>query len=196
MRKLILILPILALAVLTVIPASSVADEEDKELARAKDAVLKLADSVKQGKKADIDKGVAELAKMDLEPIMHQFKIRRRGGIGFGEKPLRTSFKDGIEAKIRDLSRTALSARDLKKEKDDLIRMAQITIAIAKVTHKQAPTEKKGDMDPADWKEWSADMETFSEALIKAAEKQDASALRTAARELNNRCSGCHGTFR
>src|SRR4051812_18799664 len=89
----------LALGLLTVTGTLTAADESE-----AKGAILKLAGMVE--KEADARKEAGEVAKkVEIEEVMKLFKLRSRGGLGFGDKPGATPNQDGIEAKLIALGR-------------------------------------------------------------------------------------------
>src|SRR5262249_10991961 len=105
------------------------------------EALKKLAGMGDEMKKA----GEAEAKKkeMDLEAVMHGFKLRNKGGIGFGEKPSANPTTDGIEARIIALSKKELTKKEAETQEKDLITMAQISAAIASVAIHKCPVDKK-----------------------------------------------------
>lgn len=191
------LLILLAALVFSAMQLIAVADEDKEAIAKAKESILAVTKLVAEGKEEAAKKQMAEIAKgSKLESIMWQLKIRRRGGIGFGQKPGLSSFKDGIEAKIRDMSRKPLTARDVKKQAEDIIQMARITQVISQLTLMCTPEEKDKEKDPADWKRWAEEMGSHSKLLQEATKKGDARELQRIARDLNNSCNNCHGVFR
>ncbi len=179
-------------------------DDKDKpspETKAAAAAVQKLADDVGKKDWDTLTKAGSEVAKKnELEHVMAGFKMRRVvvktgdavGGIGIGKVPAAIT-PDGIEAKISSLRMKPLAA----KEQADLIRMAEITAAIAATSTHQCPVDAKmGKKDPAKWKEWSRDMYKSSQELIKALKAKDAKDIKSAASKLTTSCNSCHEIFR
>lgn len=164
----------------------------DEDAAKAQKDILDLAKDLEGGK--DVAAKVASIKKKyeDLNTLMHAYKPRGKGGIGVGPK----GPGDGIELKIINLGKRALSKAALEKEKDDLVKAGYINLALAKITDAYAPAKPKGGKGPKDWKKHVEDMEKGSKDLIEAAKKGDAPALKKAAANLNNSCNNCHTDFR
>jgi hypothetical protein len=164
----------------------------DEETDKAKKDILDLVTDLEAGK--DISAKVAAIKKKyeDLNTLMHGYKPRERGGIGVGPKDK----GDGIEIKLNALAKRALSKMAIGKEKDDLIKVGHINIALAKIADAYTPAKPKGAKGPKDWKKYVEEMEKSSKSLIDAAKAGDPAALKKAATELNNSCNSCHSDFR
>lgn len=95
------------------------------------DDVREIADDLAKGK--DVKKKVEALRKKedDLTEIMRAYKPRAKGGIGYGPK----ASNDGIEKKILDLGRKALTKDALAKERADLGKMLHLNRAISRIVH-------------------------------------------------------------
>jgi hypothetical protein len=171
---------------------------EDKEVVGT---INKQADAVgKMDWKALSGQGDALAKKHELTDIMNIMKPRNSPGkvkgVGIGPKPGAIT-PDGIDAKIIKMSNLLLPPATLDMEQKDLIRMAQITAAIASVSVHQCTVEKKmGDKDPAKWKEWMELMNSSSLELIDALNKKNPDAVRVAAKKLRSSCTECHSVFR
>lgn len=159
----------------------------DEDTLKAQKDILDVTKEIEAGK--DVTAKIAALRKKydDMEHLMQVYKPRERGGLGVGPK----SKGDGIEFKIVNLGKRKLTAGQLEKEKDDLIKMANVNIAMAKITAKFTPA-KKGK----EWNMFSSDMEKASKALLDAVKKGDPEAVRKAAANLNSSCNGCHSDIR
>jgi Cytochrome C' len=170
------------------------ADEDEKQARTATAAVLKLAGIIEKGDEAAASKQATEMAgKFPLVALMNRMKLRRSGGLGFGEKP--GSSLDGIEARVRVLARVSLSRAALEKQSTGLLRLAHVTGAIARVTeHHKSPAAP--GQDPKDWKDYAARMKAASAELARAVKEKAPDRVRTAGQHLNNTCAGCHATFR
>jgi cytochrome c556 len=182
----------MALGFLAVVNRGVAADEENKERA----AVLKLADMIANGKTDAARKEAATIAKgLDLEDVMHNFKLRKDKGIGFGEKgPSNTA--DGIEAKLINLGKKPLSANDMKAQADAIAEMANRTAAIAQIASNNPSSKVKGAKALQDWKKWTQEMEKASLDLGKAAKAKDSKGVKDAAMRANASCSDCHALYK
>jgi soluble cytochrome b562 len=168
-------------------------DEDDKEIKAAQKDVLDLTKDVTGGK---ADKDIAEKAGKikkkyeELNTVMHIFKPKAKGGIGLGKNG------EGIELKIISLGKRKLAGPALTKEKDELIKMADINVAMAAVAKHYAPSKPKGGKGKKDWDGHADDMKKAAEELRKAAKAGNADDVKKAANNLNNSCNNCHTDFR
>lgn len=170
---------------LVILPAGLAADEKNP----AAGPVLKAAEALKKGDDASAKKEIEALKKMDLEGVMHLFKLRDKGGLGVGDKPGAVK-PDGIEAKIIQMAKKAAPA-DAKPPATD---MGYIIAVIADVATGKCPVDKKtGEKDPKDWAQWSKDMKDGAMELAKAKSADEA---KKAAAKVNTACNNCHGVFR
>src|SRR5207248_8523300 len=104
--------------------------------------VQKIADAIEKKDSAQAKTLAEELAKGDLEEVMHLMSKRDPGGkakvFGVGKKP-NTVTPDGIEAKIQNLGKTPKAQTVIDKEAADLVEMAYRVAAIAEVAHAKPP---------------------------------------------------------
>jgi len=181
----------LALGVALVVATVGVAQNQKAD--PQKD-VLDVARVIEEGKGANAVQAKVKAIKAkgyDLDELMKVYKLKEKGGLGFGEKP---AAKSGIEAKIQALTK-GLPAATLKKESKDLLKLADVNLAMAEITrpHFVKPMEGKGKKD---WDKWLDDQAKASKDLIDAVKAQDGKAVAKAARQLQNACTECHATFR
>src|SRR5262245_28649542 len=118
---------------LTLALSPLVSTARDKESDNAQKDVLDVVKLVEAGKDKDVTTKVAAIKKKDVElnHLMHVYKLKEKGGLGFGEKP---EDKSGVEAKIIALQRgKGPSAMVVKKEAKDLIKLAHVNIAMAEI---------------------------------------------------------------
>jgi hypothetical protein len=127
--------------------------------------------------------------KADLGDFMHLFKPKAKKGLGVGPKG------EGIEQKLMALGKRTDKA-DVSANAAAYEKMAQITLAIAKVTDAHAPKEKKAGQDPKKWKEYVAEMKAGATDLAAAAKEADAAKVKTAANKTITACNDCHAMFR
>jgi hypothetical protein len=162
--------------------------------------IQSLADLVSKKNNAALKEEGEALAKKykNLSQVMNVFKERtpKGGGLGVGKKPGAIQ-PDGIEAKIRVLAKTVPSTAELEEQSEALIRMTQVTIAVAEVAkHKCEVDKKAGYMDPADWIRWSDDMQQSSGELAEAVMAREGVRIKAAAAKLSSSCKNCHRIFR
>jgi hypothetical protein len=138
----------------------------------------------------------------DQGDVMLPFKTLEKGGNGLA-KALQVNPKvrgrmNGIEEKIRNLANTRppTMQRNIKKEAAELALLADKIAVIAQVNYEFAPKEKEGKKDPADWKQWSIDMQNAALALAAAARKSNPAMVLAAAQKLNSSCVRCHNIFK
>jgi hypothetical protein len=156
------------------------------------EALKKLAAQGDDMKKAGVDE--AKKREMELEAVMHAFKLPSKGGLGYGEKP---GPNDGLEARLYALGRKDMTPRELAAQERDLVALARISAAIASVALPQSPVDKPvGAKTPAKWKEFGDEMYNTALELAKASKARDAKAIKTAANKLYKNCNECHSIFR
>ncbi|HEX5270966.1 MAG TPA: cytochrome c [Gemmataceae bacterium] len=189
---------LLALA-LVCLTAGQAADEKDM-----KDKLDKL---VKTGtdKPADVEKAGADFAKankIDNESIKDVMdflgkrdpkKPNEAWGIGKTPGDIKP---DGIELKLREMAKKALSKAQLAKEQDALAEIGARTRAIGSISLASPPKKALPGKDPKDWKKWSEDMIKASAEFDKAVKGGKPNDIKDAATKLNSSCVDCHGTFR
>lgn len=162
--------------------------------------VNKLADSIQKKSPEAVMKDAEALAKKhDLDQVMHVFSKRNpngKGGVGVGPKA-GVIEPDGIEAKIKSMTKKAPPAADITKDGKDLIRMAEMVAAVTAISSHQCTVKSKmGDKDPKAWKEDSDKTYKGSMDLIKALQAKDGKAIVTACKAIDNACTSCHSKFR
>jgi len=165
--------------------------------AAARKDILDVAKAVEDGK---TDKAIQAKVKAikvkgtDLEDLMRVYKPRQKAGLGFGAKPAADS---GIEMKIIELQRNARgpAAAALKRDSEDLVKMAYVTLAMAEITRPYfvKPRNGKGNKD---WQKWLDDQRQASIDLIAAVKAQNAKAVAQAAKKMVDSCTECHAAFR
>ena len=193
---------VLALSVCLLTSAITRGDDDDdaadiKEAAKATDALKKLVEAIEAGKEKDIPKLADELnKKTDLKHIMWSaYKPRKKGGLGVGAKP-GTIRPDGIEAKIISMSKKPLPANQLQKESEDLIKMAEVSKAIAEIADRNAPQKDEPKKPKADWKKFNDLQKKSSKELIDAVKAKDPDKVLDATKNLYSSCTNCHSVFR
>jgi len=182
-----------ALVVVTV----SLAQAPNPAVVAARKDILDVAKAVEDGKGNKAIQAKAKAIKnkgVDLEDLMAVFKTQQKGGLGFGARPAGNS---GIELKIAELQRNARgpALAALKKDGEDLVKMAYVAQAMAEITrpHFAKPMNGKGKKD---WDNWLDDQEKASRDLIAAVKAANPKAVALAAKKLQDSCTECHAAFR
>lgn len=146
-----------------------------------------------------------KLKASPLKTTMWIFKPRMANGEGgFGIGPKAGVYeKDGIEVLIINKgnpkprnAEQKVTKEELEKNQADYLRVADITIAMADLTHQYKPTKKLPDKDPADWAKYTDDMKKAAVALRAGVKKKDPDATKMAFIKLYSSCTNCHATFR
>jgi hypothetical protein len=162
--------------------------------------IQRLADRVADKNEGAFKREAQAVAKKytNLRPLMPLFKKRtdKGGGLGVG-KQAGVIQPDGIDEKIKSLAKTAPSLSELEQQSDALVRMTQVTIAVAEVAKHKCEVEKKvGYLDPADWARWTEMMQQSSLELAEAVTARDGIRVQAAAVRLSLSCNSCHRIFR
>lgn len=177
------------------------ADEKD-----LKGDLNKVVQTAADKSAADVQKAGADFAKAkkidndNIKDVMDYLGKRdpddpKSVGWGVGKKPGDIK-PDGIELKLRDLAKKALSKAAGKDEKDALIELGNRTAAVGSIALASPPKKDLPDKKIKDWKKWSEDMVKSSEDFKKAAKGGDPKAIKEAATKLNSSCVDCHAAFR
>src|SRR5262245_20862823 len=170
----------LALA-LALLAGSLKADES--ELKKAQADILALAKKIADGKDVSREAAVIRKKHDELNAVMHAFKPSNKGGIGTGE----AISTDGIEGKIIALTKRTLPAATLEKEKQQLVRAAQISEAIAEITRHYVHYRRSRRFAA-----YADEMKTAAKELRKAIEGGKPAEVKAAATRLNTVCTDCH----
>lgn len=116
--------------------------------------------------------------------------VTKNQGIGVGEK-MGTIKPDGIEFKLREMTKNAMPKAQLKKESEALIKMGNRMAAIAHFSRELPPTKGL-----AKWNQFSSDFQKLSAGFVKAIKTQEPVEVKKAATKLNANCNQCHSIFR
>lgn len=174
--------------------ASPAAADDDKEmLQKAQKDILELVKDLGDGK--DVSAKAKELKKKyeELNTIMYAYKPRGKGGIGFGTP----NKNDSIEKKLQDMDAgRGIAAAALKKDKEELVKLARINIAIAEITSHYAPAKAVKGKGAKEWAKYTKEQKEAAVELSKAVEEGSMAKVKTAAKKLNAACDACHGDFR
>lgn len=179
----------LALGGLLLVMGTSIAGGEAKLMSE----VDKIATALEKGDMAGAKKMAKKIADSEEEVygVMLLFKPRNKKGYGVGETE-NAIIPDGIELKIRAMSRDTISAQKLKTEASALEKMAYRTASIALISH-PLPTNKR---KAKQWEEFVDSMQSSSMDLVKAIKSNSPAEVKKASSSLNASCNNCHSEFR
>jgi hypothetical protein len=166
-------------------------DDEKKQIAAAQKDVVDLAKDIEAGNNGEAKAAAVQKKYDELNTVMQIYKPRAKGGLGIGPP----SKGDGIELKIINMGKRAMSPATLRKESGELIKMAYINIAMSKIT-KYYPPPKKPGKDVKEWKQYADEMAKGSKELIEAVKSDDPKKVKAAANNINGACNNCHSDFR
>lgn len=167
--------------------------DEKADIKKAQKDILDLAKKIEEGKDVGSDCAAIRKKYEELNTLMHSFKPSPKGGIGTGLEP---KAGDGIEVKIINLGKRALSPAALTKEKSAIVKLGYINAALAEISMHYAPEKPKGGKGAKEWKAYCEEMKKASMELVEAANAGKLPAIKTAATNLNNSCNNCHSDFR
>lgn len=126
----------------------------------------------------------------EIMMLMKPRKMGKKSGLGVGS-PEDSIVPDGIELKIRDMSRDVVSGAKLKKEGEAITELAHRVAAIAEITRQLAPKK-----DKKLWDEYTQTMRESADELAKAVKDNSTAEVKSAASKLNASCNSCHSKFR
>jgi hypothetical protein len=184
-------------------------DEEEKvkleKTLKAQPELVKIIDMIGKGaKEADIRKAADELTKKhDLEFVMGAgFKPREKGGLGVGATPGAIK-PDAVELKLIDIGATKpkktepkITEKDIAAEKNDWIKMAQVSQTLAEIAPSYAAMDKRTPAEQKKWNRYCEDMKKGSIDLVGAINTGEPKKVQQAADKLNASCNDCHKDFR
>jgi cytochrome c556 len=183
-----------ALVVLTGPARSADKDDDPAATKKAGDAVIKLIGQLDDKDVPDKAKAVAKAN--EIERVMRQFKTRKDGGMGIGAKPP-VGVKDGIELALIDFAGKSPNAATLKANQADLLKMAQVSRAVAEINAFYPPPKPKmKGVQPSDYKKWNDEMKASSKELEDAIKAADPGKVEAASKKLVASCNSCHSGFR
>ncbi len=156
-----------------------------------KGSIAKIAELIQKGDDAGAKKSAAALAKgtEEIGDIMHMFRPRSKGGMGFGKTAGTNPAKDGLEAALRDIQR---EGANFAKQGDAIVISGQWIAALADATAAKGPTKDQGKKTKKAWEQYSNEMRAAGLEFAKA-KGVDAKA---AAAKVNASCNNCHSIFK
>jgi cytochrome c556 len=166
--------------------------EEDKLIKEAQKDVLDLAKEIEAGKDGAAKADAIKKKYEELNTSMQIYKPRERKGLGIGPK----SKGDGIEIKIQNLGKRALSKAEAEKQKADLVKMCYINLAMAEVAKRYPPAKPVCGKGVKEWQEYVDATRDGSKELLEAVKAGDPAKIKKAAKKVDDACASCHADFR
>jgi cytochrome c556 len=123
------------------------------------------------------------------------YKPREKGGLGVGAKA-GVIRPDGVEAKMISMSKKPMPAKQLEKESEDLIKLAEVSKAIAEIAELNTPKKDEPKKPVADWKTFNKRQKDSTKDFIDAVKAKDPDKLLDATKNLYSSCTNCHSVFR
>lgn len=168
--------------------------------------VTKIADTIKSGKMDDAKAASAKLIKehkIDFRgandnagDLMHMFRARNKGGLGWSRKSITNNpTEDGLEKKVQLLAKTAPA--NVAKEAPAAEEAGYDLAAMAELIKNIAPAKNmSGGKTTKAWQDYSDQMREASLELAKAGAGKNAAAIGKAAAKVNSTCNACHSKFK
>jgi hypothetical protein len=164
--------------------------------AGAQDDVIAIADALKKGNADDAKKLAAAAAqKLTNAQLMHLYKPRNKGGMGYSSTAGKNPATDGLEKKIQEFAKGVpqnLVAQVAANEEAALWMAALAEITLAKAPAKNGPQGKTIKA----WTDWSNDLRKASTDFAKAAAAKDAKDMSKHAAKMYSTCVACHSKFK
>lgn len=162
------------------------------------DAITKIAEAAEKGDDAAAKKLAMKASSMkeieDNSDLMHLFKPRNKGGLGWGSQKSSNPATDGLEKKVQDYAKkvSATEAADpMNKE------AAGYIIGLSYIVKVRGWTGPMGGgKTKKAWDGYADDMMKESKAFAKAVAGKNANDIKAAADKLNNVCLNCHSKFK
>jgi hypothetical protein len=180
-------------AVIGLVSGSAVLLQDSAEQATIK----KLADVVKKGKADDTKKAVAEAAKKfdEISDLMHMYRPRNKGGMGWGSVAGKSPVSDGLEKKIQEYAKGV--PENVASQVENNVEAANWLAALAELTLAKAPAkDAAGGKTKKAWTDWSIEMRDAANTFAKAAAAKKGTDMAKAASKSNSICINCHSKFK
>lgn len=160
-------------------------------------AAKKIIAAIKAGKLADAKKIAVDSAKLieETSEIMHLYRPRSKGGLGWGSKQGANPATDGLEKKIQEFAKGVPVTIAMQSE-NNLEAAAQLAAMTELVLAKTPTKDAAGGKTKKAWVGFTEDMREGITAFEKAAAKKDNIAMAKAASKINSACVNCHSKFK
>ena len=169
---------------------------EDAPFQKDLDALVALLKSDKVDE-AKVKALVATIKKNneDLNDLMAIYKPTKSKGLGWD--PAKKGKGDGIETHIISLgTKKELSASELAKEKDHILRSTYYNLAMVEITKAYAPAKPKAGKGAKEWNKHNMEVKEGSDEALAAIKANDPKALKKAMAKIGGGCNECHSDFR
>lgn len=156
--------------------------------------VKNIAELLQHGKKERATRLAQAVAPQidDLADLMHLYRPRNKGGLGFGTAPYKNPATDGLEKKVQEFAK-GLPAQ---VPPEQVVEGAYWIAAMAELTTAKAPGKDLVAKSRTKWFEQSGNLREAAHQMAAAATAKDSAAFRLAAARVNSACMGCHAIFK
>jgi hypothetical protein len=161
------------------------------------EAVKKIVTEIEKGNAAGASAAAKDGAKKfdETADLMHLFRPRNKGGLGWGPTAGKNPATDGLEKKIQEYAKGVPDT--VAKDDKNNIAAARWIAALAELTHAKTPTkDASGGKTKKAWADWSKDLREASDAFAKASAAKNAKEMQKAAAKINTTCVNCHSKFK
>lgn len=155
-------------------------------------------------RKAEKDKGDAKAGKElagkvgksieETAELMAMFKLRDKGGLGFGKEGAVGATRDGIEPLVREMARAVppVVLKDIGALED----MGYMIAAMGAIVDAKGPPKNADAKGKKLWHEYAHETHVQGLEFAKVVASKDAKKIKLAAAKVNNACGGCHAFFK
>lgn len=162
-----------------------------------RDIVMDIADEIKKGNAAKAT-ALAKARSKDFEEIcdvMNLYRLRPKGGMGWGSIRRDFPVQDGLEMKLRILERgvPANFLRDAENNQESaywIAALAELTVV------RDIEFRPMGKKTEADWKQKATHFRTEADNFGKAIAAGNVAGIQKGAAALTNACNQCHHVYR
>jgi len=161
------------------------------------DAVKKVAAEVKNKNAAGATKTAAMGAKKfdEVADLMHLYRPRNKGGMGWGSTTGKNPAVDGLEKKIQEFAKAVPATAAMDQANN--VEAAHWLAALAELTLAKTPSkDAAGGKTKKAWVGYTDEMKEGITAFTKAAEAKNGPAMQKAASKINSACINCHSKFK
>jgi hypothetical protein len=164
------------------------------------DEVKKIGAAIKKddaaGAKKMVDAAVKKPGLVDeVSDLMHLYRPRNKGGLGYGSKVGTNPATDGLEKKVQEFTKGVPANAAAQKENN--LEAASWMAALADLTLAKTPAKDgPGGKTKKAWIGWSKDLRGAVDDFKKASAAGDGVAMSKAANKMNNACLSCHSKFK
>ena len=159
------------------------------------DTVKKIGVAIGKGGTGAAESAAAAKKIEETADMMHLYRQRSKGGMGWGSKKDANPANDGLEKKIQELAK-AVPANFLKDPTNNKEAVNWMK-ALAEITLAKVPTkDSAGGKTKKAWIEYTEKLKSANADLEKAITAGKTADISKAAAKINTACVDCHSKFK